>query len=190
MWTGLQATYEKQTGLTGSGSDGYAKGILAIIFLYNLAFNIGWGPLQVTYVTEILPFNLRARVSVLSRLGAKRFHGLTITPQGLTLYNFSVACALIFNQYANPVGITNITWRCRQNRYLECVVISLLTRPLDYIVYDVWLAVEFLVVYFLFIETRGLSLEETAALVDGVEVQEKLAEATTIKVSPDTKADA
>ena len=53
-----------------------------------------------------------------------------------------------------------------------------------------WLAVEFLVVYFLFIETRGLSLEETAALVDGVEVQEKLVEATTIKVSPDTKVDA
>jgi hypothetical protein len=67
---------------------------------------------------------------------------------------------------------------------------TVLTRPLDYIVYDVWLAVEFLIVYFLFIETRGLSLEETAALVDGVEVQEKLAEATTIKVSPGTKADA
>ena len=59
---------------------------------------------------------------------------------------------------------------------------------LDYIVYDVWLAVEFLVVYFLFIQTRGLSLEETAAIVDGVEVEEKLAESTIIKVNTDLKA--
>ena len=34
-----------------------------MIFLYSLAYNIGWGPLQVTYVVEILPYNLRARVS-------------------------------------------------------------------------------------------------------------------------------
>lgn len=62
VWTGLEATYEKQSALTGSGSPGLAKGILAMIFLYNLSFNIGWTPLQVTYVIEILPYNIRARV--------------------------------------------------------------------------------------------------------------------------------
>lgn len=45
--------------------------------------------------------------------------------------------------------------------------------------YDVWLFVELVVVYFLFVETSGASLEETAAIIDGVEAQEKLAEGVT-----------
>jgi hypothetical protein len=128
VWTALQATYEQQTNLEGEGSEGIAKGVLAIIFLYNLFYALGWGPLQVTYVVEILPYNLRAR--------------------GLVLYNLFVALALIFNQYANPVGVTNSKWKY-------------------YITYDVWLAVEVLVVYFLFVETGKTSLEETAAILDG-----------------------
>jgi hypothetical protein len=40
----------------------------------------------------------------------------------------------------------------------------------------VWLFVELVVVYFLFVETRGASLEETAAILDGVAVQEQLIE--------------
>lgn len=39
-----------------------------------------------------------------------------------------------------------------------------------------WLAVEVLVVYFLFVETRGASVEETAAILDGTEVQIALVE--------------
>ncbi|KAH6981464.1 putative sugar transporter [Ilyonectria destructans] len=63
-WTALDATYEKQTALDGEGCYGIAKGV--------------------TYVIEILPFNLRART--------------------LVLYNLFVALALIFNQYAN-IGV-------------------------------------------------------------------------------------
>lgn len=63
VWTALEATYEKQTDLSGEGSHSVAKGVLAMIFLYNFFFSIGWGPLQVTYVVEILPYSLRARVS-------------------------------------------------------------------------------------------------------------------------------
>ena len=62
VWTATEATYETQTALTGTGSPGVAKGVLAMIFLYTLAFNIGWNPLQVTYVIEILPYHLRAKV--------------------------------------------------------------------------------------------------------------------------------
>jgi MFS family permease len=94
VWTALEATYEISTSLSGSGNPNVARGVLAMIFLYNLAFNIGWTPLQVTYVIEILPYHLRAK--------------------GLVLYNLFVACALIFNQYANPIGVTNIGWKCKQ----------------------------------------------------------------------------
>ncbi|TVY80424.1 Lactose permease [Lachnellula suecica] len=153
VWTALEATYEKATDLTGEGSPGVARDVLAIIFIYNLFFNIGWGPLQVTYVVEILPYQLRAR--------------------GLVLYNFFVACALIFNQYANPIGVTNIKWKCKLPGHLGPR--NKLTSS-DYIVYDVWLFVEVLVVYFLFVETRGASVEETAAILDGTEIQLALVE--------------
>ncbi|KAF8862935.1 hypothetical protein BDZ45DRAFT_702752 [Acephala macrosclerotiorum] len=91
FWTALKSTYEQSTDLAGEGSKGVAKGVLAMIFLYNLSYAIGWGPL------------------------------------GLVLYNLFVALALIFNQYVNPIGVV-------------------------------------------------LPLEETAAIIDGTEVQEQLAE--------------
>lgn len=37
-----------------------------------------------------------------------------------------------------------------------------------------WLSIELAIVYFLFIETGNLSLEQTAAILDGAAVQEKL----------------
>lgn len=46
----------------------------------------------------------------------------------------------------------------------------------DYIVYDVWLFVELIVVYYLFVETSGSSLEEMAALIDGEEVRDDIIE--------------
>lgn len=137
IWTVLEAIYEQKTALDGTGGDGYAKGVLAMIFLFNFFFSIGWTPLQVTYCIEILPFNLRAR--------------------GLVLYNFFVAVAGIFNQYVNPIGVTNSTWKY-------------------YITYDVWLLFELVVVYFLFVETGNLSLEETAVILDGKDYEDKLIE--------------
>lgn len=105
-----------------------------------------WDPSTKPDVVEILPYNLRAR--------------------GLVLYNFFVALALIFNQYANPIGVENAGWKF-------------------YITYDVWLLVELVVVYFLFVETGKLSLEETAAVIDGEEMQNKLAEEVIRKTEKD-----
>lgn len=47
---------------------------------------------------------------------------------------------------------------------------------LDYIVYDIWIAFELAVVYFLFVETGNLSLKQTAAVLDGEPIQEKMVE--------------
>jgi hypothetical protein len=81
-----------------------------MIVLYNTFFAVGWGPLQVTYVVEILPYQLRARVGLLQ---LSTLEVLLISElQGLVLYNFFVALALIFNQYANPIAMTNIKWKC------------------------------------------------------------------------------
>src|SRR3954464_3797419 len=65
IWTALESTFEKQVGAGGVGSPAIGRAVLAMIFLYNASFNIAWVPLQVTYVVEILPFSLRARVCFL-----------------------------------------------------------------------------------------------------------------------------
>lgn len=77
VWTALQATYDQQTANGGEGNPHVAQGILAMIFLYSLAFNIGWAPLQVTYVVEILPYHLRAKAS--SLVSSSKFHANHLT---------------------------------------------------------------------------------------------------------------
>ena len=44
-------------------------------------------------------------------------------------------------------------------------------------VYDVWLLVELVTVYFLFVETSGSSLEEMAAIIDGEDARDGIIEA-------------
>ncbi|KAF9729451.1 Lactose permease 16 [Paraphaeosphaeria minitans] len=59
-----------------------------------------------------------------------------------------VDLALFFNTYINPVALDAIRWKY-------------------YIVYCVWLAVELVVVYFFYIETKNTPLEEIARHFDG-----------------------
>lgn len=71
-----------------------------------------------------------------------------------------VNCSLVFNQYVNPIAMDALNWRY-------------------YIVYCVWLAFEFVYLYFTVIETKGkngpLPLEEIAALFDGAEGSQAIA---------------
>lgn len=56
-------------------------------------------------------------------------------------------CVLIYNGYANPVAMEAISWKY-------------------YIVYCCVIFVELFIVYFLFPETRGRTLEEVAEVFD------------------------
>lgn len=60
----------------------------------------------------------------------------------------AVDLALFFNSYVNPVALDALDWRY-------------------YIVYDVWLFVELLTVYFFYVETRNTPLEEIVKYFDG-----------------------
>ncbi|KAI0287509.1 hexose transporter [Russula brevipes] len=109
-------------------NDAAAHAVIAFIFLFYAFYDLAFSPLIVSYTVEILPYPIRAK--------------------GLTLFYFMMSCALIFNQYANPIAMEHISWKY-------------------YIVYCVLLAFEFVYLYLFLVETRGLSLEETAALFDG-----------------------
>ncbi|MCJ1308864.1 hypothetical protein MMC25_002519 [Agyrium rufum] len=72
----------------------------------------------------------------------------SIRAKGMTVLFLCIDLSLWFNQYVNPVALKNIAWKY-------------------YIVYCVWLAVELVVVWFFYIETRNTPLEEIVKHFDG-----------------------
>ncbi|KAI0055785.1 hexose transporter [Artomyces pyxidatus] len=110
-----------------SGSGPLAHTVIAFIFLFYAFYDLAFTPLIVSYTVEILPYQIRAK--------------------GFTLFNLTISCAIIFNQYVNPIALEAISWKY-------------------YIVYCCWIAFELVYCYLFVVETKGLSLEETAALFD------------------------
>ncbi|OAP59671.1 hypothetical protein AYL99_06969 [Fonsecaea erecta] len=74
--------------------------------------------------------------------------------KGLMLMNFFVQAALVFNQYINPIGLSHLQPRWR-----------------FYSIYCGWLLLEVIFVAFMFIETRGVTLEEVAKIFDGEDAE-------------------
>jgi len=70
--------------------------------------------------------------------------------KGYVLFTCFISLSVIFNQYVNPIALNKLGWKY-------------------YLVYLVWLIFENVFCYFFIIETKNLSLEETAALFDGEE---------------------
>ncbi|KAL4881057.1 general substrate transporter [Aspergillus karnatakaensis] len=72
----------------------------------------------------------------------------SIRAKGMAVYVCSTKAAVFVNQYVNPIGLDNIGWR-------YCIV------------YVVIIAIECIIAYGWFIETKGKGLEEIAVLFDG-----------------------
>lgn len=71
--------------------------------------------------------------------------------KGYAIMEFAMYIALFFNQYVNPIALGNIHWRY-------------------YIFYCCFLAVEIVVIWFVYGETRYVPLEEITKLFDGDDV--------------------
>jgi hypothetical protein len=71
-------------------------------------------------------------------------------------FKFSQLCFILLSVFAVPVGLDSIIWRF-------------------YIIFVIWVEVEFTIVYFVFPETKGPTLEEIALIFDGKD-GEQLAE--------------
>ncbi|KDQ59924.1 hypothetical protein JAAARDRAFT_175447 [Jaapia argillacea MUCL 33604] len=80
----------------------------------------------------------------------------SLRSKGFTLFNFTISLSLIFNQYANPIALKAIGWKY-------------------YTVYIAWLVFESVFMYLYLVETKGRTLEETAALFDGEDTVAKIA---------------
>ncbi|KAL4786289.1 general substrate transporter [Aspergillus varians] len=71
-----------------------------------------------------------------------------IRAKGIAINLSLTALSSVFNQYVNPIGLESLQWRF-------------------YFVYIAILVIECFCIYFLFVETKGPTLEEIAALLDG-----------------------
>ncbi|KDQ15950.1 hypothetical protein BOTBODRAFT_130708 [Botryobasidium botryosum FD-172 SS1] len=78
-----------------------------------------------------------------------------IRAKGFAVMNFTVCITLVFNQYVNPIALERLEWKY-------------------YLVYCCWLVFEFIFIYFFLWETRGRTLEQTAAIFDGEEYADSL----------------
>ncbi|KAN0084410.1 General substrate transporter [Tylopilus felleus] len=79
-----------------------------------------------------------------------------IRAKGFNVFSFVISVALIFNQYVNPIALDALGWKY-------------------YLVYVCWLAVEFVFLWFFIVETKNMTLEETAALFDGDDAVNRIA---------------
>lgn len=86
LWTILSALAVKNDYPTS-----LSNGVLAFIFLYYAAYDLGMNGLPILYVTEILPYTHRAK--------------------GVNLFALGQTCTLIFNGYVNPIGMDAIDWK-------------------------------------------------------------------------------
>ncbi|KAL1895862.1 hypothetical protein Sste5346_004959 [Sporothrix stenoceras] len=71
--------------------------------------------------------------------------------KGLMIMNYTVQAALTLNVYANPVAFKffgDHSWKF-------------------YLIYTCWIFLELVFVYFMYVETRGPTLEELAKVIDG-----------------------
>ncbi|KAI1333152.1 general substrate transporter [Xylariaceae sp. FL0255] len=72
--------------------------------------------------------------------------------KGLMILNIMIQIALLLNEYANPVAFAAFgidhSWKL-------------------YIIYTFWIGLELCFVYFMYVETRGPTLEELAKVIDG-----------------------
>jgi sugar porter (SP) family MFS transporter len=69
---------------------------------------------------------------------------------GQACYQLFATCFTLLSTYAVPVGLENMAWKF-------------------YLIFLPWVVIEFVVVYLVFPETKGPSLEEIAIIFDGVD---------------------
>ncbi|KAF2126521.1 general substrate transporter [Dothidotthia symphoricarpi CBS 119687] len=87
VWT-ICSSQQEATKSKAAGS-----GVIAMIWLFNIAYALAWSGLLVAYTVEILPFKIRAK--------------------GLMIMNLFIQVALTINQYVNPYGFEYLkpTWK-------------------------------------------------------------------------------
>ncbi|KAK7695787.1 hypothetical protein QCA50_000424 [Cerrena zonata] len=84
-WTIASARYSIDNNQNAS------RAVIAFIFLYSPAYNIGFNALTYTFLVELFPYHVRAK--------------------GIAIFQWWGRAAGFFNQFVNPIGINNAGWK-------------------------------------------------------------------------------
>ncbi|KZO94420.1 MFS transporter [Calocera viscosa TUFC12733] len=76
----------------------------------------------------------------------------SLRAKGVAITQTATRGGTAFNQFVNPIGMQNIGWKF-------------------FLVYCVWTAIETIIIFFVYPETKGPTLEEVALLFDGLHVK-------------------
>ncbi|RCK56494.1 Lactose permease [Candida viswanathii] len=87
IWTALSARFA----MTGFKDHSLANSVLAFIFIFYLGYNTANSGNSVLYVSEILPFTIRAK--------------------GINVFFLSQNMVLLFNGFVNPIAMDAIEWK-------------------------------------------------------------------------------
>lgn len=154
VWTTLASFYER------TGQSSYGLGVVAMIFVYNFFYGMflmytHWS-LQIMLITYsctflfILPVRrkkmLTSFIDLLSSDDGVLPPGTLHLKQRSLFFSYTFFCISLFTfivNYINPVGIANLSWRY-------------------YILTIVFTSIVWVLIYFTFVETKGLNLEEVA----------------------------
>ncbi|TFY58091.1 hypothetical protein EVG20_g8291 [Dentipellis fragilis] len=149
------------------GNPAVGRAVIGFIFVYYLFYDLAFTPLIVSYSVEILPYSIRAK--------------------GFVVFNFAVSASVVFNQcvfrfpgsllpHADHDVLTHAVGQVREPDRTQCSWLEVLRAQLLVLVYVCWLAFEAVFVFIFVIETKNRTLEETAALFDGAEQAEQIAQ--------------
>ncbi|WZH49552.1 general substrate transporter [Fusarium acuminatum] len=119
---------------------GANNAMIFLVWLHGVFYSTCWSGLLIGYAVEILPYSLRAK--------------------GLMFLNISVQIALLLNNYLNPLAFS--AWEAPDKESLYGGNTWRL-----YLIYTIWVLGEVLFIYFMYVETRGPTLEEVAKVIDG-----------------------
>lgn len=127
IWTVLSSVSQQRNFEDGS----LGIGVVAMIFVFQLFYNLSIGPVLPTYILEVMPYTLRAK--------------------GYTIEQVFTYGAGLFNGFVNPIAMEALGWKY-------------------YIVWVVMLCAWLGLIWLLFPETAGRTLEEVSQIFDKVNV--------------------
>lgn len=127
-------------------ASGANAGMIFLVWLHGVFYSTCWSGLLIGYAVEILPYSLRAK--------------------GLMFLNISIQVALLLNTYLNPLAFE--AWEADEEN--EDTGYGGTTWYL-YLIYTIWVFGEVIFIYFMYVETRGPTLEELVKVIDGEDAQ-------------------